>query len=32
VAVAVGITLITGVLANRGVADHPPLEVLRQET
>jgi putative ABC transport system permease protein len=26
------ITLLTGLLANRGVADHPPLEILRQET
>ncbi len=26
------ITLTTGLLANRGVADHPPLEILRQET
>ena len=25
-------TLITGWIANRGVADHPPLAVLRQET
>jgi putative ABC transport system permease protein len=31
-AAAVAVTLITGLLANRGVADHPPLEVLRQET
>jgi len=31
-AVAVAVTLITGLLANRGVVDHPPLEVLRQET
>jgi putative ABC transport system permease protein len=30
--VAVLITLITGLLTNRGVATHPPLEVLRQET
>jgi putative ABC transport system permease protein len=29
---AVLITLITGLLTNRGVATHPPLEVLRQET
>lgn len=28
----VAITLITGALANRGVLNHPPLEVLRQET
>ncbi len=27
-----GITLLTGLLSNRGVADHPPLEILRQET
>ncbi len=26
------ITLITGALANRGVTNHPPLEVLRNET
>lgn len=26
------VTLITGLLANRGIASHPPLEVLRQET
>lgn len=31
VAVA-GVTVITGLLASRGVCDHPPLEVLRQET
>jgi len=31
-AAAVAVTLITGLLANRGVADHPPLEVLRNET
>ncbi len=31
-ATAVAVTLVTGLLANRGVADHPPLEVLRQET
>lgn len=29
---AVVVTLITGLLANRGVADHPPLEILRNET
>ncbi len=29
---AVAVTLITGLLANRGIVDHPPLEVLRQET
>jgi putative ABC transport system permease protein len=32
VAGAVAITLITGVLTNRGITTHPPLEVLRQET
>ncbi len=32
VAGAVAVTLVTGLLANRGVAVHPPLEVLRQET
>lgn len=26
------LTVITGVIANRGVATHPPLEVLREET
>jgi putative ABC transport system permease protein len=26
------VTLATGLLANRGIATHPPLEVLRQET
>jgi hypothetical protein len=26
------LTLLTGLLANRGVTSHPPLEVLRQET
>ncbi len=26
------LTIVTGLLANRGVASHPPLEVLRQET
>jgi putative ABC transport system permease protein len=31
VAVA-AITLLTGLLSSRGVTDHPPLEVLRQET
>lgn len=29
---AVGVTLATGLFANRGITDHPPLEVLRQET
>ncbi len=32
VAAAVAITVITGLVTNRGVANHPPLEVLRQET
>jgi len=31
VASVAGVTVITGWLANRGVADHPPLEVLRRE-
>ena len=26
------LTIVTGLLANRGVSGHPPLEVLRQET
>jgi putative ABC transport system permease protein len=26
------LTVITGLLTNRGIANHPPLEVLRQET
>jgi putative ABC transport system permease protein len=26
------VTLLTGLLSSRGVTDHPPLEVLRQET
>ena len=26
------VTLLTGLLSNRGVTDHPPLAVLRQET
>jgi putative ABC transport system permease protein len=26
------VTVLTGLLTSRGVADHPPLEVLRQET
>jgi putative ABC transport system permease protein len=26
-----GVTVVTGLLASRGVCDHPPLEVLRQE-
>ena len=32
VAAAVAITLITGLVTNRGVSNHPPLEILRQET
>jgi len=32
VVAVVAVTLGTGLLANRGVVDHPPLEVLRQET
>jgi putative ABC transport system permease protein len=32
IAAAVAITLITGLVTNRGVANHPPLEILRQET
>jgi hypothetical protein len=31
-AVASTVTLLAGFLANRGIVDHPPLEVLRQET
>jgi putative ABC transport system permease protein len=26
------VTVITGLLSSRGICDHPPLEVLRQET
>ena len=26
------VTVVTGLLASRGICDHPPLEVLRQET
>ncbi|MBS0632421.1 MAG: ABC transporter permease [Verrucomicrobia bacterium] len=29
---AAAVTVLTGLLTNRGVADHPPLQVLRQET
>ena len=29
---SVAITLVTGLLTNRGITTHPPLEVLRQET
>ncbi|HYP17257.1 MAG TPA: FtsX-like permease family protein [Opitutus sp.] len=32
VAGAVAVTLVTGVVTNRGITSHPPLEVLRQET
>lgn len=32
VLLAMGLTLLTGFLANRGITNHPPLEVLRQET
>ncbi|HEY0966567.1 MAG TPA: FtsX-like permease family protein [Opitutaceae bacterium] len=32
VAAVMTVTLTTGLLSNRGVADHPPLEILRQET
>ena len=32
VVAAASVTLITGLLTNRGVTDHPPLEILRQET
>jgi putative ABC transport system permease protein len=32
VAVVAALTIATGLLAGRGVADHPPLEILRQET
>ena len=28
----VAVTLLAGLLSNRGVSDHPPLEILRQET
>ena len=31
-AAAVAVTLLTGLIANRGIVDHPPLEILRQET
>lgn len=27
-----GVTVITGLFSSRGICDHPPLEVLRQET
>ena len=32
VVASVAVTLLTGLITNRGVVDHPPLEVLRQET
>jgi len=32
VAVVTAVTLATGLLSSRGDCDHPPLEVLRQET
>jgi len=32
VAASVVVTLVTGLVTNRGIVDHPPLEVLRQET
>jgi len=32
VVVVAAVTLTTGLLSNRGVLDHPPLQVLRQET
>lgn len=32
VAAVAAVTLLTGLLTNRGVTNHPPLEVLRQET
>ena len=31
VAAVAAVTLVTGLLSSRGVCDHPPLEVLRQE-
>ncbi len=31
-AVVSAMTITTGLLSNRGICDHPPLEVLRQET
>ena len=31
-AVVCGVTIATGLLTSRGITDHPPLEVLRQET
>ena len=32
VATAAAVTVVTGLLTSRGVTDHPPLEILRQET
>lgn len=32
VVAVVAVTLTTGLIANRGITSHPPLEVLRQET
>ena len=32
VVIATTVTVVTGLLTSRGVADHPPLEILRQET
>jgi putative ABC transport system permease protein len=32
VVIAAAVTVVTGLLTSRGVADHPPLEILRQET
>ena len=32
VASVTAVTLATGLLSSRGACDHPPLEVLRQET
>jgi putative ABC transport system permease protein len=32
VAAAAAVTVVTGLLTSRGVTDHPPLEILRQET
>jgi len=32
IAASVVVTVVTGLVANRGIVDHPPLEVLRQET
>ena len=29
---AATVTVVTGLLTSRGVTDHPPLEILRQET